>query len=103
MEDRVHQQDRAQCRRTQHHRQQHQFQGAAVEAAEKLRPALEPHRVDEQCKEHRFEGLWHLNADLPDQQPHQQGAGHRSEVKAAQLNPTDEHAQGNRQEHRDFR
>ncbi|MCY1410147.1 hypothetical protein D9M71_255120 [compost metagenome] len=98
----VHQQDGAQRRRAKHHGEQHQLEGAAVQAAEELRPTLETDGIDEQHEEHRFELVRHVEADLADDQPHQQRAGHRAQVKAAQVNPADQHAQGDGQENRNL-
>lgn len=97
--DNIHQQDRAQCRGTEHHGKQHQLEGPAIEAAEKFRPALEAHGVDEQHKEHRLQDMGHLQPDLANQQPHQQGPRHRAQMEAAQVNPANQHTEGNRQEH----
>ncbi|MNO74030.1 hypothetical protein D3C76_650150 [compost metagenome] len=47
--------------------------------------------------------MGHVQADLADEQAHQQRAGDRTEVEAAQPDPADQHAQRYRQEHRDLR
>ncbi|MCY1444219.1 hypothetical protein D9M71_606780 [compost metagenome] len=100
LENRVHQQDRPQGRGAQHHRQYHQLERAAVEAAEELRPALETHGIDEQHEKYRLEHVRYFQADLPDDQPHQQGAGDRTQVKTADVHPSQPYPQGNGQEHR---
>ncbi|MCY1424191.1 hypothetical protein D9M71_399280 [compost metagenome] len=103
LEQPVHQEDRRQGGGTEHGRQHHQLERAPVEAAEELRPAFEPHRVNEQHEKDRLEHVGYFQADLPDDQPHQQGTGNRTQVKAAQLDSPQPHAQGNGKEYRNLR
>ncbi len=79
----VHQQYGQQARYTEHNRKHHQFQRAAIEATEEFRAAFKAHGIDEECKENRLQQGRYGNADLPDQQPHQQRTCYRPEMKLA--------------------
>src|SRR5262249_31867164 len=74
-----------------------------LQAPEELRPDLVAGREEEEVEEHGLHDTGDLDAELSDEDSREQGAHHRAEAEAPDLQLADEEAEGQRQEDRQLR
>ena len=77
--------------------------GIALQGPEELRADLVARREQEEVEEDRLDQRRDLDVELPDQHAGQQTADDDPEAEAAELDPTDQEAERDRQEDRELR
>ena len=68
---------------------------------EELRAALKSHSVDEQCEEYTLDATIDIDAELPDENAHQQRSGDTTKYEASDLELSNEVTERNGQKERE--